>query len=100
MEKSDLDFFKNLIGDIDSGFGKEYNIFCFSEAVKIATKLCNKDEIIKFHKEAFETQVKMVPDLDNSHSGNTFDMSCRLAISYLPQLLVNKRDGKIDKIIN
>jgi hypothetical protein len=41
----------------------------------------------------------MVPGLSDQHSGNTFGLALRAAIAYLPQLLVNRRDSKIDTII-
>jgi hypothetical protein len=37
-----------------------------------------------------------VPGLDDGHSGNTFNMACRLAITYLPKI----REKRINEIIN
>lgn len=99
MDNSDKQFFLNLIGDFDQGFGAEYNIFCCEQAIIIAETLQTKDNIITYNKASTEEQKKMVPLLDEGHSGNTFMLSCRLAISYLPQLLSKSRDIKIDKII-
>lgn len=101
MTIQDTIFFEKLFGgDLSNGgFGKEYNIFCCEQGILIATKLETKDAIIKYHKSDSSEQNKLVPELSNEHSGNTFDMACRLAISYLPQLLVEKRDKKIDDIL-
>lgn len=95
MKKEDLEFFEKLIGDMNSGFGKEYNIFACEEGIKIADALKNKDKIIEFHKATSEIQKEMVPSMDDGHSGNTFNLACRLAIAYLPMI----RDKKIDTII-
>lgn len=96
MSNEDLNFFTNLIGDLNRGFGEKYNLFACEEAIKIAKSLKTKDNIIAFHKYSSEDQFKMVPDLSDDHSGNTFVLSCKLAISYLPML----REKKIDKIID
>ena len=99
MSKEDLEFFKNLVGDLSEGFGYNYNIFCCEQGILIANALETKEKIVEFHKADWDVQKEMVPMLSDDHSGNTFGMSCRLAISYLPQLKVNKRDEKIETII-
>lgn len=99
MNNEDLDFFKNLVGDLSEGFGYDYNIFCCQQAIIIANALETKERIVEFHKADWEEQMKMVPMISSDHSGNTFGMSCRLALCYLPQLKVNNRDEKIETII-
>jgi len=100
MNNNDLQFFKELLGEsINEGFGYEYNIFCCEQAVIIAETLKTKEKIIEFYKADYPNQKKMVPLISEDHSGNTFEMSCRLSISFLPQLKANQRDQKIDGII-
>lgn len=100
MKAEDLEFFTNLLGDhMDDGFGREYNLFCCEQGVEIATALETKERIVEFHKMDWEEQKELVPNLSDGHSGNTFSMSCRLAISYLPQLIINKRDDRIETIV-
>jgi hypothetical protein len=101
MRAEDLEFFENLVGkeNIDAGFGRQYNLFAMEEGIKIAEALQTKDEILRFSNLDWDEQLKLVPTLDDGHSGNTFGMACRFAIAYLPQLLVNRRDERIDSII-
>ena len=101
MKEQDLVFFENLVGKdtINGGFGRDYNIFSMDEGIKIAEALQTKDEIIRFSKLDWNGQKELVPSIDDGHSGNTFTMAIRFAIAYLPQLIVNKRDEKIDSII-
>lgn len=95
MTLEDSNFFNELLGDsINEGFGKEYNIFCCEQAVVIAESLKTKEKIAEFFKLNYDI-LEMVPLLSDDHSGNTFGMSCKLAIAYLPML----RDKKIDEII-
>lgn len=94
-----MDFFKNLFGgSLEEGFGYEYNLFCCEQAVLISETLKEKERIIEFHKSDWEKQKEMVPSLSEEHSGNTFQMSCRLAISYLPEMKTIIREDKIDEI--
>lgn len=104
MNAYDLEFFKEIVGgDFRVGFGEDYNIFCCEEGIKIANTLETKEAIIDFHKSDYKSQVDLVPSLSSDHSGNTFNMACRLAISYLPRLsanlLVENRDKKINDIL-
>jgi len=100
MTNEDHEFFLGIIGgDLEVGFGKKYNIFCCEEAIKIANTLETKDKIVEFHKATWDDQKLMVPSIDDDHSGNTFGMSCKLAISYLPMVKSNKKDEKIDAVI-
>lgn len=95
MRKEDLEFFEKLIGDLNAGFGKEYNLFACEEGIKISEALKTKEKIIEFHKSTWEVQKEMVPTIDDGHSGNTFGLACKLAIAYIPMI----RDRKIDIII-
>lgn len=99
MSNDDLDFFEKLLGKLDSGFGKEYNLFCCEQAIIIAEDLQTKENIVYFHKANWDEQKQMVPLISTDHSGNTFGMACKIAIAYLPQLKANKRDVKIDIVI-
>lgn len=97
MTNEDLEFFTRICGgDITVGFGEDYNKYCFEQAIEISKSLRSKEEIISFTKKSWDEQKSLVPNLDDGHSGNTFGMSCRLAIAYLPML----REEKIDSIIN
>jgi hypothetical protein len=102
MRVEDLEFFENLVGkeNLDKGFGREYNLFAMEQAIVIAEALQTKETIIEFKDKGWDEQKKLVPGLDDGHSGNTFGMALRFAIAYLPQLLVNHRDERIDSVIN
>ena len=102
MRKEDLEFFENLVGkdNIDAGFGRQYNLFAMEQGILIAEALQTKEAIIEFKDKGWDEQKKLVPGLDDGHSGNTFGMALRFAIAYLPQLLVNRRDERIDSVIN
>jgi len=96
MIKEDKEFFESLVGDLNEGMGLSYNSFCCDQAILIAEFLRTKEKILEFHKmEDFDEQKKLVPGLDDGHSGNTFGMSCRLAIAYLPRI----REKRIDEVI-
>lgn len=102
MKSEDLEFFENLVGkeNLDKGFGREYNLFAMEQAIVIADALRTKEAIIEFKDKSWDEQKKLVPGLDDGHSGNTFGMASIFAIAYLPQLLVNLRDERIDSVIN
>lgn len=102
MRTEDLEFFENLVGkeNIDAGFGRQYNIFSMEQGILIAEALKTKEAIVEFNNKSWDEQKRLVPGLDDGHSGNTFNMALRFAIAYLPQLLVNRRDERIDSVIN
>jgi len=102
MKREDLEFFENLVGkeNMDGGFGRQYNLFAMEQAIVIAEELQTKEAIIEFKDKSWDEQKSLVPGLDDGHSGNTFSMAVRFAIAYLPQLLVNRRDERIDSVIN
>lgn len=95
MTKEDIEFFESLLGDLNSGMGVGYNRFCCDQGILIAESLRDKEKIIEFHKMNCDDQKKLVPGLDDGHSGNTFGMACRLAIAYLPRI----REKRIDVIL-
>jgi len=99
MTKEDREFFEEIGGKLDGGFGLKYNLFCCEQGILIAEACQTKENIVDFNKLPFEKQLEMVPGLSDDHSGNTFGLSCRFAIAYIPMLLINKRDRKIDDII-
>jgi hypothetical protein len=99
MKKQDKDFFESLGVKFNGGIGEKYNIFALEQGILIAEALETKDKIIEFKDLDFDEQKKLVPGLSDEHSGNTFGLALRSAIAYLPQLLVNKRDDKIETII-
>lgn len=102
MTNEDKKFFEQLFGGLENmekGFGYDYNIFCCEQAILIS-ELGSKEAIVDFNKQDWKKQKEMVPGLSDDHSGNTFGMACRLAISYLPQVKAIKRDDKINKILD
>ena len=80
-------------------FEVPYNIFCCEQAILISESLQSEDNIINFNGVGWDEQVKLVNGLSNDHSGNTFQMSCRMAIQYLPILKSGKRNDKINDIL-
>jgi hypothetical protein len=102
MKADDLKFFEDVIGveNLNGGFGKEYNMFSLEQGILIAEALQTKEAILDFNKASWEEQKRLVPGLSDDHSGNTFAMACRGALTYLPQLIVNRRDAKIEEIIH
>lgn len=72
-----LDFFRNE----DPNFRVEsesYEMFCLTEAVKIAEAMKTPEEVVKFQKMTFDEQVKLA-GIEEGHSGNTFGSACNLA---------------------
>lgn len=72
---------------------ERYETFCCSEALKIAAEAQKHEKpltwIGEFHNARYDEQRKMLPTLDENHSGNTFGTACSLASYYLrnPELL-------------
>ncbi len=58
-----------------------YEMFCCTEAVKIATALKDPQAVLAFMGAA--DRWELVPDLSDAHSGNSMGISCRLAYHYL-----------------
>lgn len=61
---------------------EDYEMFVCTEAVKIAKTLKNSDQIAKFYKLPYEEQ-KVLVDISDAHSGNTFGGACALANAYV-----------------
>ncbi len=95
MTQEDRKFFESIVGDLNGGMGEGYNRYCCEQAIIIAESLRNKDKIIEFSKMGWGQQKALVPGLDDGHSGNTFGISCKLAITYLPRI----REKRIDEVI-
>jgi hypothetical protein len=56
-----------------------YELFCLEQAVAISN-ICKTDkEISSFHDLSYEEQKKLVPEISDQHSGNTFGFSCLMA---------------------
>jgi len=60
-----------------------YELFCCEQAVAIADALPSAEAIHRFRDLDWDDQKKMVPGLDDGHSGNTFGCACVLAQSLL-----------------
>jgi hypothetical protein len=99
MLEQDKQFFESLGIEFKGEWG-DYKIFSASQGILIANVFETKEKILEFNKMSFEDQKKIVPGLSDDHSGGTWSMTIRFAIDYLPMLLVNKRDKKIDDILN
>lgn len=64
---------------------EDYELFCCEQAIVIANTLKEPLKITEFKELGYEEQRKMVPDLSEDHSGNTFGMAVYLAYWYLQQ---------------
>ena len=62
---------------------ESYELFCCTEAVKIATACKSAAGVDAFRKLGYEEQKKQVPELGDGHSGNTFGCAVSLAYWYL-----------------
>jgi hypothetical protein len=62
---------------------QSYELFCCEQAVTIAGAMNSPADLQAFTKLEWEQQKRIVPGLDDGHSGNTFGMACRLAHWYL-----------------
>lgn len=60
-----------------------YELFTCEEAIKIAAHCKTLDKVKAFHELPWEEQQKA--GISDQHSGNTFGMSCRLAMWFLTQ---------------
>jgi hypothetical protein len=78
--------------------GEGYEMFACTEAAKIADALAPRDVLPDIDPEAvvkefydlpWEEQKRVVPGLDNGHSGNTFGGACMLA-----RMLIRHRQGE------
>ena len=62
---------------------ESYEMFTCTQAVAIAESFKNTEEIEKWYDMDWDEQKKMVPELSDQHSGNTFGMAVKLAMFYL-----------------
>lgn len=60
-----------------------YELFCCEQAVEIANGCKSKEMFQEFVKLDWSKQKKLVPELSDGHSGNSFGCSCTLAYWYL-----------------
>lgn len=60
-----------------------YELSCCEDALKIANRLGSAEELQAFRDLPWEEQCRMVPDLYEGHSGNSFGFACRLAWLWL-----------------
>jgi len=100
MTKEDREFFESKLGDLSAGFGLDYNLFACEQGILIADALQSKERIKEFYEMNWDDQKKLVPGLDDGHSGNTFGMACKIAAVYLPITEAKIRNGKIDQILS
>lgn len=99
MSKDDIEFFKSIGVTFGSEgpMGDRYNMFCCEQAILITETLRTKEKIVAFHEtRSWDEQRTMVPLVSDDHSGNTFNMACKLTIHYIPML----RDKRIDDILS
>jgi hypothetical protein len=60
-----------------------YELFCCEQAVVIADTLKTVEGISAFHAAPWDEQKRLVPGIDDGHSGNTFGTACLLARAYV-----------------
>lgn len=77
-----------------------YEMFCCEQAVVIAKALKTLDAVRDFAKLDWKEQKRLVPAIDDGHSGNTFSMAVRLAGWYLskPENVV-KEHGALTPLV-
>ena len=80
--KDRIDRFRTNNPDFRVGF-ESYELFCCTEAVNIAESLKTVEEVKLFWDLSYDKQLKLVPALNDGHSGNTFGCACKLAVLYL-----------------
>lgn len=77
-----------------------YEVFCCEEAVLIANTLKTPEKVDDFYKASWDEKKKVVPDLDDGHSGNTFGTACLLAKFWLEnEELVKKAHGALSPLV-
>lgn len=77
-----------------------YELFCCTEAVKIADALGTDEKIIAWHGLGWDEQKAAVPAISGDHSGNTFGTACVLARLYVKDpTLVPKMHGAMCPLV-
>ena len=59
---------------------ESYEMFILTQAVLIYDTLQNPEDIEEFREGSWDYQKRMVPDLDDGHSGNTFGCATFMAL--------------------
>ena len=87
--KDRINYFRSRNPDWKYEF-EGYELFTCEQAVAISTRLKTTEDISSWTKLPFEEQKKIVPELSDGHSGNSFGMAARLAALYWsePELIV------------
>jgi hypothetical protein len=102
MLEEDKIFFESLGVKFEDEKGEfdNYKYFACSQGILIANALETEEKIVEYNKLGWEEQKRLVPGISDEHSGGTWGLAINAAVRYLPMLLVNKRDKKIDDILN
>lgn len=61
-------------------------LFVCQQAIEILKYINKEEDMIKFSELSFDEQIKIVPTLDGGHSGNTFNITLRLAYWYIKDM--------------
>lgn len=77
-----------------------YELFVCEQAHLIATTLKTQEAIAEFHGADWDEQKRLVPGLDDDHSGNTLGAACRLAVFELemPEGVI-KQHGALSPVV-
>ena len=102
MLEEDKTFFESLGVKFEDEKGEfdNYKYFSCSQGILIANALEDEEKIREYNNLGWDEQKRLVPGISDEHSGGTWGLAINAAIRYLPMLLVNKRDKKIDDILN
>lgn len=74
-------WFRHSISDFWKHEG--YEVFCCEQAVVMANALGTHEKVRTFSKHTSDEQKRLVPDLDEGHSGNTFMAATAMGALYL-----------------
>lgn len=79
---------------------EEYEMTVCVDAVNIAKTLLDEAKVRDFADQPWEVQRKIVPELSEGHSGNSFGAACQLAVIYIAQPeLVPKAHGALCPLV-
>jgi len=82
--KKRIDIFRNNNEKFRVNY-ESYELFCCSEAVTIAKALKTPKAVKEFSESKDYDKHKLIPNLSDGHSGNTFGMATNLAYWYLKE---------------
>ena len=101
MLEEDKIFFESLGVKFEDEKGEfdNYKYFACLQGILIANALEDEEKIKEYNNLGWDEQKKLVPGISDEHSGGTWSLAINAAVRYLPMLLVNKRDKKIDDIL-